>query len=112
MLPYISLEAMLKQVTRRDDNSDGGEIIRSRPDDLVWMQFTGKQDAKGRDIYEGDALRCANGSAGYVEWVEKALGFKVNCNEPGWCHPIDGWDGSTAEVVGNIHENPNLLETT
>lgn len=81
-------------------------------------QCTGQKDEKGRLIYEGDVLKVANGSINgkiipfllVVKWEKPESGFNV----PIWAYNEDGdfvYDFSHwFEVVGNIHENPELLE--
>ena len=76
--------------------------------DCVLMQSTGLKDKNGRLTYEGDIVfhRDKNVEIGKVEW-EKG-GFFVICNK--WVIPWNFFTPSRWEVVGNIHENPELLE--
>lgn len=69
-------------------------------------QCTGLKDKNGRLIYENDVVSCGHQDIGYVKW--KNGGFWVS----GWNYVIP-WNFFTAnkwEVLGNIHENPELLE--
>ena len=71
------------------------------------MQFTGLQDARGRDLYEDDVVRYKNGeeySMARVEFISGAFRLATTRGS----HSIT--DGSNLEILGNIHENPMLKE--
>jgi len=78
--------------------------------DYSLMQYTDLKDKNGKEIYEGDILDFV-----HLYGVRPAPifwrngGFWVAVNDPGY---EDRWivpDPEECEVIGNIYENPELL---
>ncbi|MCL4431889.1 MAG: YopX family protein [Epsilonproteobacteria bacterium] len=75
-------------------------------DEFELMQYTGLKDKNGIEIYEGDILRdYDNELIGVVSFQDGA--FIVSW-ENEFCNTFE-W--SSESVIGNIYENPELLET-
>ena len=72
--------------------------------------FTGSQDKNGKDMFEGDVVKCANGSEGVWIWGNKQAAWRLDTTQTknGWSHPIESFDSDTIEIIGNIYENPEL----
>lgn len=71
-------------------------------------QFTGLTDKNGTKIFEGDIVE-NNECLGVVEYSEEDAMYTVMFNETLYDF---GWIGAKmCEVIGNIHDNPELLET-
>jgi uncharacterized phage protein (TIGR01671 family) len=68
----------------------------------ILMQFTGLKDKNGKEIYEGDIVRCPDGWIGTVYWD--------NDNLQWWAKDHKLSELNKPEVIGNIYENPELLE--
>jgi uncharacterized phage protein (TIGR01671 family) len=103
-------------------------------EDTVVMQFTGLQDKNGVDIYEGDMITSHQFLFDGNE-VESIIFGVIGSNDFGWTlgriknkfyEDYTGYEPSEGEtnlgdfyglheesfeVIGNIHENPELLES-
>ena len=83
--------------------------IKLQVRDVEIMQYTGLKDKNGVEIYEGDVLYWDGSIIGGVsfEHCEFIVGSGVNARA--MCAMPEDLD---IEVIGNIHENPELLEDT
>ena len=75
------------------------------------MQYTGLKDVNGKEIYEGDIVDKYGYVVTYVADINESLG--MSC---GWYLQRDNFEswsqikcGENIEVLGNIYENPELL---
>lgn len=72
-------------------------------------QYTGLEDKNGRRIFEGDIvdILTENEEIGVVEYEDG--GFLVSAD--GFCVDFHtNIKGTDLDVIGNIHDNPELLE--
>ncbi|PEU16811.1 YopX family protein [Bacillus sp. AFS019443] len=78
-----------------------------------WMQYTGLNDKNDKEIYEGDILDDPEEKPLYVEFSTKFAAFCfVDKFDP--CGPTfyttKDLHYEDLKVIGNIYENPELLE--
>lgn len=72
-------------------------------------QCTGLKDKNGKWIFEGDI--CKVGNLLYkVEFKYSAWWFTILSNKVYCCPAFNSHCGECCEVIGNIHDNPELLE--
>lgn len=99
------------------DVSDGDDGCQndSDPKQILLEQFIGLNDENGQEIYEGDIVQETALPAGTVRRVAPIIfyqeyarfGLKVGNGYPLWGKS----EFVSYEVIGNIHENPELLES-
>ena len=81
-------------------------------DDIELMQSTGLKDKNGKEIFVGDIIKCTRGCPHEV-YLEKEYGGTYVGGMPAiYLKGIRegyAWTGAE-EILGNIYENPELLE--
>lgn len=83
------------------------------------QQYTGIKDINGNEIYEGDILKDTNNAIYYVDFIRGCFYLKTNYKSfphLGWTEwlPMCEIDRLAIpvefEIIGNIYENPELLD--
>ena len=79
-------------------------------EDVILMQYTGLKDKNGKEIYEGDVVK---GEWDVVEEIYVSdvqfYGGAFRVHKTGL--PLEyGYMRRECEVIGNIYENPELLD--
>lgn len=103
------------EVTYFTDNGYTCSTDGFEQDEIIVEQCTGLRDKNGKLIYEGDIAHYVKhtnfglGGERYAKvfWWENIQGFAIETNYGDYY----GLTDFELEVIGNIHENPELLES-
>jgi uncharacterized phage protein (TIGR01671 family) len=92
-----------------DENEPLLSLEYSKHDDCEFEQYTGLKDKNGKEIYEGDIVDFVDDGEciGVVEY--DAPEFYLNADATNW-GAMYLERTRCQRVIGNIHENPELLE--
>ncbi len=70
-------------------------------------QYTGLKDKNGVKIFEGDTL---GGIGGVVVWINRETRYGISLFGEVYDVYLEELEQEDLEVIGNIHDNPELLE--
>lgn len=119
MLSYISVKDLLfcynTEYGRPKDRWDSWNFDMNDGTDPILMQYTGLKDKNGKEIYEGDVVKVHTSENEYTKQPDAydeygvvqfgRLRLEIEDKKHG---RFIGWKDDI-EVIGNIHENPELL---
>ena len=94
-----------------------GKAIMIKKDKRAWSvledtvgQYTGLQDKNAVEIYEGDIVYVTNEDENAkIAWCQEACKFILEFDSD-WISDFDSFYGKELEVIGNIYDNPELIE--
>jgi len=103
-------------ITVWDDELNTGYTLDTHDNDFELMQYTGLKDKNGKEIYEGDILNYPKHKGYYlIKWIcdgaeeVSDCGFACERDKPSYNYMLPSvW--KRMEVIGNVHQNPELLK--
>lgn len=92
--------------------------LRPRDENIILMQSTGLKDKNGKEIFEGDIIRYnidvvdikRHQTLGFYTVLDGREGFFGDGMSIDYFEEDAKEFSKTAEIIGNIYENPELLE--
>ena len=111
-IDYENKEIVTQQVYFENGLPDDRDIYCYDFDEIELMQSTGLKDKNGKEVFVGDIIKCTRGCLHEV-YIEKEYGGTYFGGMPA-VYLKDLGEGYAwtehEEIIGNIYENPELLE--
>ena len=111
-IDYENEEIVTQQIYFENGLPDDRDIYCYNPDEIELMQSTGLKDKNGKEVFIGDIVKCTRGCLHEV-YLEKEYGGTFIGGMPAvYLKGLgDGYAWTEyEEIIGNIYENPELLE--
>ena len=111
---FVSEDGKIYKKTK--DTGYGFAISRETSNKIILMQSTGLFDRNGKEIFEGDILACKTDDEVInlnVFWDEEHALFMFESKKYNEQEPLaELVENNTYpfEIIGNVYENPELLE--
>ena len=106
-----------------DGEIEGCDLLFNEVDPATVGVFIGRRAANKNKIYAGDIIKrcitekmlkydlgCLYESEYIISWDNKKLRFRMDDMSGNWRCLVDFIDNNDVEIIGSIHDSPELME--
>ena len=94
-----------------EDNTEFWHTCPIEVDPSTVGQHIGVRDKNGTDVFDGDLIQDANGKLYRIIWGNDLMWLAVTNEKQGNCYSPKVLIRRGAVVIGNIHDNPELMQS-
>lgn len=95
----------LRHAIAPSEEAKSGCLRYEEIDPATLGQYTGQKDKNGKKIFEGDIVLLFEKNSGVVVYDDNSAGYAIPGDGCGLCVS----NANERIVIGNIHDNPELL---
>jgi hypothetical protein len=90
---------------------DSGPFLWREVEDIEIMQYTGIKDKNGKEVYEGDVFSPNKyWKNSVIAWMDSGRYMLIKNHGCIEISTSDGFCLEEHEIIGNLYENPELIE--
>jgi len=90
------------------NEDEKGDVEKDGNLRFIINRYTGVKDREGKEIYEGDIVKILDETGSiFYNTSQASFDFLYTSEE---CEALGDSDPQDIETIGNIYENPNLIE--
>ena len=106
----INFDLRMVELHLSDSGDYHNDLYEYDFDEIVLMQYTGKKDKNGIEIYEGDIVEFDVDRRGKIEWDSGESAYMIEYLDANVVTNLGNYYSRELEIIGNIYDDSELIE--